>query len=104
MSHARHAALPSRGATLPGGHAAPFLRMIDHPAVVHRCNWMLGGGFAVDSSTAICSVQGSSGQRLHAGGAPNGPMNTYEVVNGRIFVAGSINVVWQVRGYRQAFP
>ena len=51
----------------------------------------------------ICIVRGSSGQRLHAGGAPNGPMNTYEVVNGRIFVAGSINVVWQVR-CRQAFP
>lgn len=27
---------------LPNGHAAPFLRMLDHPAVIQRCNWLLG--------------------------------------------------------------
>ena len=36
-------------------------------------------GYLAEQNTAICSVQGSSGQRLHAGGAPGGPMNTYEV-------------------------
>ena len=106
---------------LPNGGAAPFLRMLDHPSVIHRLNWILGAGylcafvvdspFLVDSSltlmrmrlllpgeqnTAICSVFGSSGQRLHAGGAPNGPMNTYSLINGRMFVTGSINVVWQL--------
>ena len=27
---------------LPDGHAAPFLRMLDHPAVIQRLNWLLG--------------------------------------------------------------
>ena len=27
---------------LPNGHAAPFLRMLDHPPVIQRLNWLLG--------------------------------------------------------------
>ena len=87
---------------LPNGSNGPFLRMLDHPAVIQRCNWLLGAGHIATQNTAICSVQGSSGQRLHAGGVPNGPMNTYEVSGGRIFVAGSINVVWQLNDVREA--
>ena len=70
--------------------------MLDHPSVIHRLNWILGAGYLCEQNTAICSVFGSSGQRLHAGGAPNGPMNTYSLINGRMFVAGSINVVSQL--------
>ena len=33
---------------------------------------------------------------MHAGGAPNGLANTYSLINGRMFVTGSINVVWQL--------
>ena len=48
---------------LPNGGAAPFLRMLDHPAVIHRLNWILGAGYLCEQNTAICSVFGSSGQR-----------------------------------------
>ena len=37
-----------------------------------------------------------SGCTVHAGGAPNGLANTYSLINGRMFVTGSINVVWQL--------
>ena len=86
---------------LPNGHAAPFLRMLDHPAVIQRLNWLLGAGYIAEQNTAICSVKGSSGQRLHAGGAPGSPMGTYEVRGGRIFIQGSINVVWQLHDVRE---
>lgn len=107
---------------LPTPHNAPFLRMLDCPAVIHRLNWILGAGYVATQNTAICSVQGSSGQRLHAGGAQsNNIRGSYSLTyvcrvcilvctrvytlmctrvctlrNGRIYVGGSINVAFQL--------
>ena len=81
-------------------------RAHDIPYCAHRL-WILyrilGAGFLATQNTAVCSVQGSSGQRLHAGGAQsNSVQGSYSVINGRMFVGGSINVGWQLHDNEHA--
>lgn len=54
---------------LPDGAAAEnFRRCIDHPAVVARLNWMMGGGSVTQSSGGLLMMQkGSAGQIVHSG-------------------------------------
>ena len=82
---------------LPAPHNAPFLRMLAHPAIVQRLNWMIGAGYRVTQNTALCHVKGSSGQMLHAGNAnPTDIGKHYEMVNGRAHTRSGINVAWQL--------
>ena len=81
---------------LPAPHNAPFLRMLAHPAVIQRLNWMIGAGYRVTQNTALCHVKGSSGQMLHAGNSnPSDIGKHFEMMNGRIHTRSSINVAWQ---------
>ena len=82
---------------LPAPHNEPFLKMLAHPAVIGRLNWMIGPGYKVTQSTALCHVKGSSGQMLHAGNAnPTSVGKHYEMVNGRVHTRSGINVAWQL--------
>ena len=82
---------------LPAPQNEPFLRMLAHPAVIKRLNWMIGAGYRVTQNTALCHVKGSSGQMLHSGNAnPTGIGKHYEMVNGRVHTRSSINVAWQL--------
>ncbi len=82
---------------LPAPHNAPFLKMLAHPAVIQRLNWMIGAGYRVTQNTALCHVKGSSGQMLHSGNAnPTCIGKHYEMVNGRVHTKSGINVAWQL--------
>ena len=82
---------------LPAPHNAPFLKMLAHPAVIQRLNWMIGPGYRVTQNTALCHVKGSSGQMLHSGNAnPTCIGKHYEIVNGRVHTRSGINVAWQL--------
>lgn len=54
-------------------HAEPFRRMIAHPVVQHRLNWMGGSGLRGGSGAVFATVEGGSGHSLHdgAGGWPH---------------------------------
>ena len=59
---------------------------------------MIGAGSVVSQNTALCHVQGSSGQMLHAGNAnPTSVGKVFETQNGRIHTDSSINVAWNLR-------
>ncbi|MDE0966316.1 MAG: phytanoyl-CoA dioxygenase family protein, partial [Candidatus Latescibacteria bacterium] len=82
---------------LPAPHNEPFLKMLAHPAIIQRLNWMIGAGYKVSQNTALCHVKGSSGQMLHAGNAnPTSIGKLYEMVNGRAHTKSSINIAWQL--------
>ena len=81
---------------LPEPHCQPFRRMLAHPAVVHRLNWMMGSGFVFRNARAICSVKGTSGHGLHSGSGNFRPAGSYVLQNGRTY-AETINVAWQLR-------
>jgi ectoine hydroxylase-related dioxygenase (phytanoyl-CoA dioxygenase family) len=82
---------------LPALHNASFLKMLAHPAVIQRLNWMIGAGYRVTQNTALCHVKGSSGQMLHSGNAnPTCIGKHYEMVNGRVHTMSGINVAWQL--------
>jgi ectoine hydroxylase-related dioxygenase (phytanoyl-CoA dioxygenase family) len=82
---------------LPTPHNAPFLKMLAHPAIIQRLNWMIGAGYRVTQNTALCHVKGSSGQMLHAGNTnPTSIGKHYEMVNGRVHTRSGMNVAWQL--------
>jgi len=74
---------------LPKPHCEPFRRMIAHPPVVQRLNWMLGYGY-LESTEPMCCVypKGTSGGSLH-GQNPR----SYTMLNGRPHVP-QVNVAW----------
>ena len=74
---------------LPEPHCEPFRRMIAHPAVVQRLNWLLGYGFR-ESTEPMCCVYptGTTGGSLH-GQSPGG----YTLFNGRP-LSDQVNVAW----------
>ena len=83
---------------LPMPHCEPFRRMIGHPAVVRRLNWMLGYGFR-ESTEPMCCVypKGTTGGSLH-GQNPGG----YTVYNGRQLVEQT-NVAWALQDESPGF-
>ena len=81
---------------LPAPHCEPFRRMIAHPALIQRLNWMMGSGYGVTQCTAFLSEKGGSGFFMHSGGWDTRFANHYEVRNGRAYCEW-VNVVWQLR-------
>ena len=81
---------------LPAPHGEPFQRMIAHPALVQRLNWMMGSGYEAMLCTSFLFGKGSSGHLLHAGGGPPRVSAHYRQRNGRVY-AESLNVAWQLR-------
>jgi hypothetical protein len=51
----------------PPPHCDPFRKMVAHPAVVQRLNWMLGPGWSQSAGSAKVSRSGSGGQQMHGG-------------------------------------
>lgn len=85
---------------LPDEHRKPFEKMLAHPALVHRLNWMLGGHFRIEGMGGIITTRrGGGGQILHGNGDPVYPNINwwpYLYQNGRCHT-GQINVTWQLR-------
>ena len=83
---------------LPEPHCLAFRRMIGHPAIVKRLNWMLGYGFR-ESTEPMCCVypQGTCGGSLH-GQNPGG----YTEYNGRQLVEQT-NVAWALQDESPGF-
>lgn len=85
---------------MPDEHRAPFLRMLAHPALVHRLNWMLGGHFRTEGlGSVITTRKGGGGQILHGNGDPIYPNINwwpYLYQNGRCHT-GQLNIAWQLK-------
>ncbi len=81
---------------LPEPYCEPFRRMVAHPVVEHRLNWMGASGGRMKGATAFCSVQGGSGHSLHDSGEPMHPPMGYQFQNGRSY-AEAVTVTWQLR-------
>ena len=83
---------------LPKPHCEPFRKMIAHPAIVQRLNWMLGYGFR-ESTEPMCCVypKGTTGGSLH-GQNPGG----YATINGRPLVE-QVNVAWALHDEAAGF-
>ena len=81
---------------LPDPYNAPFRRMIAHPTVVHRLNWMGGSGYRTGGATVFCAVQGTSGHSLHDGNEPMSPSRGYSFKNGRSYCE-TVTITWQLR-------
>lgn len=77
----------------------PFQKMLAHPALVHRLNWMLGGHFRAEGlGSVITTKKGGGGQILHGNGDPIYPNINwwpYLYQNGRCYT-GQVNVAWQL--------
>ena len=96
---------PSSMMALPPPHSLPFRRMLAHPAIAQRLNWILGGGFRCNRPGNLIEWRGdwaaegiSGGHRLHGGAHPLLPEFNYHAYawrNGRSH-AGSCNVAWQL--------
>jgi ectoine hydroxylase-related dioxygenase (phytanoyl-CoA dioxygenase family) len=82
--------------TLDEPWCLPFRKMIAHPAVVHRLNWMGGRGFRCGQPTAFCAVKGTSGHSLHDANEPLIPSRSYVFQNGRSYCE-AITVTYQLR-------
>ena len=81
---------------LPDPYNEPFRRMIAHPAIVQRLNWMGGSGFRTGGGTVFCAVEGTSGHSLHDGNEPMSPSRGYSFKNGRSFCE-TVTITWQLR-------
>ena len=82
--------------SLPGSYSEPFRRMIAHPTLVQRLNWMGGSGYRTGGATVFCAVQGTSGHSLHDGNEPMTPSRGYYFKNGRSY-AETVTITWQLR-------
>jgi ectoine hydroxylase-related dioxygenase (phytanoyl-CoA dioxygenase family) len=83
---------------LPDGRCDAFRRCIDHPQVVARLNWMMGGGSVTASSGSLLLMsRGSVGQVVHSGATnPTAAGHSYAFRNGRVMAGASLNVAWQL--------
>ena len=81
---------------LPAPHCEPFRKMLAHPALIQRLNWMMGSGYAATQCSAFLSEKGGAGHYMHSGSCNPSATNHYEVRNGRAYCE-YINVVWQLR-------
>tara|TARA_B100000809_G_scaffold215078_1_gene220158 strand:- start:1896 stop:3533 length:1638 start_codon:yes stop_codon:yes gene_type:complete len=83
---------------LPAPHCDPFRRMIGHPAIVKRLNWILGYGFR-ESTEPMCCVYptGTTGGSLH-GQNPG----SHTLYNGRQLVEQT-NVAWALHDESPGF-
>ena len=81
---------------LPEPYCNPFRRMVAHPVVEHRLNWMGASGGRLADATAFCSVKGGSGHSLHDANEPLNPGRGYVYQNGRSYCE-AVTVTWQLR-------
>ena len=81
---------------LPAPYGEPFQRMVAHPALIQRLNWIMGSGFECMLCSGFLSGKGSSGHSLHAAGSPAVVSNHYRQQNGRVY-SEYLNVAWQLR-------
>jgi len=83
---------------LPKPHCEPFRRMIAHPAVVQRLNWMLGYG-SREADDAMCCVypKGTSGGSLHGQST-----RSFAVHHGRM-LCEQVNVAWALQDEAPGF-
>ena len=81
---------------LPAPYNAPFRRMIAHPTVVERLNWMGGSGYRTGGATVFCAAFGTSGHSLHDGNEPMSPSRGYYFKNGRSYCE-TVTITWQLR-------
>ena len=81
---------------LPTPHGELFQRMIAHPALIQRLNWIMGSDFECMLCSVFLSGKGSSGHSLHAAGEPAKVTNHYRQQNGRVY-SEYVNVAWQLR-------
>ena len=93
--------------SLPEPHADPFRRMLAHPAVMSRLDWMLGRHFRLwGPPTARETPVGGIGQLLHGGlgwsqrGIP-ADFHSYHFANGQCH-AEAVNVAWQLCDQRES--
>ena len=86
---------------LPEPYCEPFRRMIAHPVVEHRLNWMGASGGRMDGATGFVAVKGTSGHSLHGANDPLDPGRCYIHHNGRSY-CGAVTVTWQLRDVRAA--
>ena len=84
---------------LPEPYCEPFRRMIAHPVVEHRLNWMGASGGRMDGATGFVAVKGTSGHLLHGANEPLDPGRCYIHHNGRSY-CGAVTVAWQLRDVR----
>ncbi|NKB69582.1 MAG: hypothetical protein GKR89_21135 [Candidatus Latescibacteria bacterium] len=80
----------------PEPYNQPFRRMLAHPTIVDRLNWMGGSGYRTGGGAVFCAVQGTSGHSLHDGNEPMSPSRGYYFKNGRSY-AETVTVAWQLR-------
>ena len=83
--------------SLPKPHCDPYRRMIAHPEVLERMEWMLGSGFVHYGSAPVRLVnKGDGGQRIHAGLMDREMDYHYVHFSGGRSYAESLNVSWQL--------
>ncbi len=81
---------------LPEPYCEPFRRMVAHPVVEHRLNWMGASGGRMGGATGFCSVKGTSGHSMHGNGEPLTPSRQYVYQNGRSYCE-AVTATWQLR-------
>ena len=81
---------------LPEPYCDPFRRMIAHPVVEHRLNWMGASGGRMGGATGFVAVKGTSGHTLHDANEPLNPGRGYIYQNGRSYCE-AVTVAWQLR-------
>ena len=81
---------------LPEPYCEPFRRMIAHPALIRRLNWIMGSGFEVGQCSLFAHRKGGVGHYLHSGTAAPNVGNHYRLRNGRAYCE-YVNVAWQLR-------
>jgi ectoine hydroxylase-related dioxygenase (phytanoyl-CoA dioxygenase family) len=86
---------------MPGKHGEAFRKMIAHPPIEHRINWMSGSGSRLGGAMAICSVDGTSGHSIHSNGEPLNPSRQWFYQNGRSYCQAP-TATWQLRDITEA--
>jgi hypothetical protein len=81
---------------LPAPYNEAFRRMIAHPGVVQRLNWMGASGYRTGGGAVFCAVEGTSGHSLHDGNEPISPSRGYSFKNGRSYCE-TVTITWQLR-------
>lgn len=86
---------------MEGKFGEAFRKMIAHPPIEHRINWMGGSGGRLGEAMAICSVEGTAGHSLHTNGEPLNPSRQWFYQNGRSNCQ-AITATWQLRDVTEA--
>lgn len=82
--------------SLPEPYCNAFRRMIAHPVVEHRLNWMGASGVRTGNPSLFASVKGTSGHSMHGNAEPINPSRQYVFQNGRSYCE-AVTATWQLR-------